>query len=289
MRARLLYRYVPSALAGLMLGLVMLRLFWVPPPEPESPPAQAVAARPAARPIRPPPPSFDIVRASSQGDLVMAGRAFPGATVTVLDDERPIGTTRADRKGEWVMVPDMPLKPGPHALFVRSDTPDGFREANDEPVVLFIPRGPGLKAVALGDDGRGRIRHGGVLISAVTRLGEDGLFLMGRGPADASIILYCDNLPVGEAVPDERGRWRLATRLSLRNGRHALRADQVVNGQVVASADAILEIGLPKLVSTIDATFNEGIDFEDGIPIIIEGGGRRLTGRTPGQGPSIRY
>lgn len=288
MRARLYDRFVPSALAGLMLGLVMLRLFWAPVPPLEPPPPQT-AAKPVAKPVRPLPPSFDIVRASSLGDLVIAGRAFPGATVTVLDDEKPIGSTRADRKGEWVMVPDMPLKPGPHALYVRSDTPDGFRESNQEPVVLFIPRRPDQKAVALGDDGRGRIRHGGVLISAVTRLGESGLYLLGRGPANADIILYCDNLPVGEVTPDDRGRWRLATRLALRNGRHALRADHVVGGEVVASADAILEIGLPKLVSTVDAGFNEGIDFEDGIPIIIEGGGRRLTGRTPGQGPSVRY
>lgn len=289
MRTRPFYRYGTTVMATLLLGLVWLRLFGWPAAEPIAAPEAAIRLPGVVKPARPATPSFDIVRASALGTLVMAGRATPGATVTVLDGETPLGSERANRKGEWVVVPDKPLAPGQHTLYVRADTADGFRELNEQPVVLLIPDRPDLPAVALGGDGRGNIRHGsGVLISAVTRLGADGLYLLGKGPVDAQLIVYCDNLPIGEVVPDERGRWRLATRLALRNGRHNLRADLLSDGVAVASAHAILEIGLPKLVS-VDARLDDSIDFENGIPILIEGGGRRLTGRTPGRGPVIRY
>ncbi len=291
MRRLFLYRYGSTAVASLLLGLVMLRLFLPPLDTTDSKPAtanQPTLLPTTAKLARPVAPSFDIVRATAQGNMVMAGRATPGATVTVLDGDRPLGSVKADRFGEWVVVPDAALPPGSHSLYVRADTADGFRERSDQPVVLLIPDRPGLPTVSLDTDRYGNVRHGSpVLITAATRLGANGLFLVGRGPADASLIVYYDNLPIGEAIPDERGRWTLAVRLILRNGRHTLRTDYVSGGVVVASGHAFLEMGLPKLVS-MDPRRDDVIDFENGIPILVEGGGRRLGGRTPGEGPSVR-
>lgn len=284
------YRHCRTSLvAGLLLGVVMLRVLHQPGEEVPPPPPTATPLPAHVKPQRPPPPTFDIVRASRFGTLVMAGRASPGALVTVLDGDVPVGSTKADRKGEWVVVPDGALSPGRHELYVRADSSDGYRNLNDEAVVLLIPERPDQNPVTLGGDGAGRVQHGtGLFIGSATRLGPDGLFLAGKGPTDALLVVYYDNLPVGEAIPDEYGRWRLAARLDIHSGRHSLRVDQVADGMVVASAGAILEIGLPKLVS-MDVRINELLDFEDGIPILIEGGGRRLTGRTPGQGPAVRY
>ncbi len=51
-------------------------------------------------------PSFDIVRIGPEGDAVMAGRAQPGSTVVSLDNGKPIGEVTADKRGEWVFVPN---------------------------------------------------------------------------------------------------------------------------------------------------------------------------------------
>lgn len=288
MRTSPMYRYGSTVLAGLLLGLVMLRLFMPPLDRPEPAAPQALMLPTTPKLARPVAPSFDIVRVTAQGHMVMAGRANPGATVTVLDGERPLGSVTADRHGEWVVVPDAPLAPGSHALFVRAETADGFREHSDQPVTLLVPDRPGLPSVALDTDRYGNVRGGSpVMITAATRLGSGGLFLLGKGPVDASLIVYFDNLPIGEAIPDERGRWTLAVRLTLRTGRHTLRADYVSDGVVLATGEAILELGLPKLVS-LDPRLDQMLDFENGIPILVEGGGRRLTGRTPGQGPTVR-
>jgi hypothetical protein len=283
MRRPLFYRYATTALAGALLGLVMLRLLPLPVTTSEPERSAAPVRLPTiAKVARPTAPSFDIVRATAEGSLVIAGRANPNATVTVLDGDRPLGAARADRHGEWVVVPDKSLPPGSHALYLVAETADGFRERNDQPVTLLIPARPGLAPVTL------NLRNGPVIITAATQLGPTGLFLMGRGPADADLVIHVDGMPVGEAVPDEQGRWRLAVRIALRNGRHTLRADQVSDGVVLATGNAILEVGMPKLVST-DPRLDEVIEFENGVPILVEGGGRRLSGHAPGRGPTIRH
>ena len=62
------------------------------------------------------PPSFDVVRISQQCTAVIAGRAEPGARVTVWDGDRPLGQVEADRRGEWVLVVGEPLRSGSRQL-----------------------------------------------------------------------------------------------------------------------------------------------------------------------------
>ena len=73
----------------------------------------AAAPRPAAKPAPAAAPSvkpaFDVVRVAPDGSAVLAGRAAPGAQVTVRDRGRALGVVEADRRGEWVLVPDRAL------------------------------------------------------------------------------------------------------------------------------------------------------------------------------------
>ncbi|MBB4265422.1 LysM peptidoglycan-binding domain-containing protein [Roseospira visakhapatnamensis] len=65
-------------------------------------------------------PRFDVVRVAPDGQAVMAGRAAPGATVSILDDGRELGQADADSRGQWVFVPDAPLPPGERRLTLVS-------------------------------------------------------------------------------------------------------------------------------------------------------------------------
>ena len=60
-------------------------------------------------------PTFDVVRVTRDGNAVIAGRAEPGATVTVLDQGLPLGTVTADPNGEWVLIPQRQLDAGARA------------------------------------------------------------------------------------------------------------------------------------------------------------------------------
>ena len=57
-------------------------------------------------------PRFDLVRVAPNGTAVLAGRAEPGARVTVRDGEREFGRTLADQRGYWMLMPAAPLPPG---------------------------------------------------------------------------------------------------------------------------------------------------------------------------------
>lgn len=103
-------------------------------PKPPSDPAPAKP--PAAEETG---PRFDVVRVTPEGEAVIAGRATPGSTVTVRDGDTPLGAVVADRRGEWVLLPDQPLPPGSRELSLseRSGTADPL--PSERVVVLVVP------------------------------------------------------------------------------------------------------------------------------------------------------
>ncbi len=124
------------------------------PPVARSPSAAAPAervAKPADSPQRrpgltapavveqPTRPSFDVVRVNPRGDAVIAGRAEPDAEVTIREGSTEIGKVKADARGEWVLVPKMPLASGSRELSLSAKRDDGAVTESDQNVVLVVP------------------------------------------------------------------------------------------------------------------------------------------------------
>jgi nucleoid-associated protein YgaU len=94
------------------------------------------ASAPAATMI---PPRFDVVRVGARGSAVVAGRAAPGAEVILFaDNGRELGRARADRRGEFVILPADALPPGPMELSLRARIGDQ-EMAGPDTVVLVVP------------------------------------------------------------------------------------------------------------------------------------------------------
>src|SRR5262249_35433620 len=82
----------------------------------------------------------DVVRVRPDGQTVIAGRADPGAKVTVLDGETVVATATADARGEWVALPDKALTPGSHELSLTEKSPsDGSERRSANVVVVSVP------------------------------------------------------------------------------------------------------------------------------------------------------
>ena len=111
----------------------------VPQPEdnPVPPEASQTAAPPEMEPapeaVQPPPAesgkamalTVDSADIDNSGRAVIAGRATPGSEITAKLDGRPIGRTRSNADGVFVLVPDAPLPKGTSKLTLESGGADG--------------------------------------------------------------------------------------------------------------------------------------------------------------------
>jgi nucleoid-associated protein YgaU len=233
------------------------------PPVP--PPAAAGRSNPTPALATPPPepqikPSFDVVRINPQGDAVMAGRAAPGAEVSIARGGKEIGRVQADEQGAWVFVPLAPLPPGDQELTLSEHDQAGRDIKGDGSVLLVVPgqathvqptgpiavlstpnAAPVTLQAAPGPPPRGAKPGALPKASAASRLSLDALEydehgetrFAGTAPAGSSVRVYSDHQPIGDAIAGPDGRWTLKPQAPIAPGTHDLRIDQLTaHGQV---------------------------------------------------------
>ncbi|HKP25545.1 MAG TPA: LysM peptidoglycan-binding domain-containing protein [Dongiaceae bacterium] len=220
------------------------------------------------------PPSFDVVRVNPSGDAVIAGRAEPDAEVTILDQGKPIGSVKADGRGEWVFLPDSALDPGEHSFTLESKPEDAAESAatkqeSETSVVVLVPQvakdiagrtseqPSGALAIEVPKSGTGPTRVLNVPnqpaeasagaskvpeISAIDYDAEGRAVLSGRAPEGARLFVYLDNDAIGEAIADENGLWTFTPSTPIKPGLHVIRVDQVdETGKVLARTQTPFE------------------------------------------------
>lgn len=236
-------------------------------------PLPAPTAPPAAAPVTPgapatgPAPSFDIVRINPRGDAVMAGRATPGAGLTIRDGSRDLGHARADTQGNWVFLPSEPLQPGARELAVVEVRPGGQERRSEGSVLLVVPEAgaspanAGPLAVLSTPGAAPRMLQGpqptaeptapatvrpptggatpsrpasGLGLDVVDYDERGEIRFAGTAPPGANLRLYVDNQPVGDATADPVGRWTMAPAAPVVAGEHRLRLDQLAAGGQVS-------------------------------------------------------
>lgn len=212
-------------------------------------PVVAPAPAPTAETATPAPvaPAFDIVRVAPDGSAVVAGRAAPGAQVSLRADGQEIATARADAQGQFAIVPDKPLAPGGRTLTLQAQGPGGQMIAGAAPVVVAVPErqapSEGAVAVLAPPDAAPSLLQVAPLPKD-SHLGLDivdydehgAIRFAGRGQPGATLRLYVDNTPVGEARAGADGKWTLVPpEGTVPTGQHQLRLDELgAQGKVVA-------------------------------------------------------
>ncbi len=100
----------------------------------------------------PPPPAlprFDIVRVDRNGYAVIAGRAKPGADVTVYANDEVLAEETAGSDGSWALSVDTPLEAGPVELSLSMTTVDGLTVRSEETIIIYVPKRDGDRPLVL--------------------------------------------------------------------------------------------------------------------------------------------
>ncbi|MCH7958307.1 MAG: LysM peptidoglycan-binding domain-containing protein [Proteobacteria bacterium] len=144
----------PLLLIAVGVGVVVVAIglnyvLWQEEVTEVAPPAEQAAVRDAGRTTPPAAAkpkkeesaslTFDVVRVTPEGEAVIAGRAKPGSTVTILDKDKSLGEVTADARGEWVFVPEKPLASGSRELGLEIRKKGGETVQSESVVVVVVP------------------------------------------------------------------------------------------------------------------------------------------------------
>lgn len=201
-------------------------------------------------------PSFDVVRVERDGSTVMAGRAEPGAKVTINANGRPLAEVTADARGEWVLALDEPLPPGAVDLTLTAIGPEGSILHSQQKVAVSVPDRPDkLALVVVSEPGKAsRVLQGpgvpadaGKLVLEVVDYDQDGAVIFsGRGDPEGKVSVYVADELVGTATADKDGHWELRPKTPIEPGVYTLRIDQLdSDGEVAARVELPFERSAP--------------------------------------------
>lgn len=225
-------------------------------------------------------PSFDVVRAEPSGDIIMAGRAEPGWTVSVESGSKHIGSAVASENGEWLLQPSKPLAPGEHSLSLKAQPANGGRtlfskqrlmlsletQKENQPLVALTEEGkptrilqmsPNSKSASTADLAvmsklqKGKVPPAKQVTFSSIDYDENGVKsvvrINGYAAPGTNISLYIDNESVGTATTDATGAWSFAANRELADGNHAMRADAIekTSGKVITRAEVSFNRELP--------------------------------------------
>jgi nucleoid-associated protein YgaU len=186
-------------------------------------------------------PSFDTVRVEEGGNTIVAGRAEPGAEITIKHNGTVVGMGVANADGAFVVTPGKPLPQGPGVISIEMKTKDKTiasqqtvavdvkAKSGSQPMVAVLTPGAPTKLVQTPGDAKPALEPmKTVNIDSVDYDEKGNMIFGGRGPAGNKVQLYVDNKPY-DAITEigKDGTWTLAGKAPLDVGAHTMRADEI--------------------------------------------------------------
>lgn len=231
-------------------------------------------------------PSFDIVRVDRSGYAVIAGRAKPGARVTIYANGEELAQTTGEADGAWVVATDTPLDAGPVELTLAMTMADGSTIRSEETIVIYVPEREGDAPLVLRttpggatevlQDPRDTPEGMGPLSLDVIDYDDAGAVIFaGRAEPGRVVELYINRQLIGRVPADEKGRWTIAPEGEIPPGVYQLLVVQLDENGRPAYA-----IELPFERATMDQ-----IELRDGKVIVQPGNSLwRIARRAYGRG-----
>jgi nucleoid-associated protein YgaU len=220
-------------------------------------PEAKVPADTAARPAGAK-PSFDVVRVEPSGAAIVAGRAAPHATVTILNKGIKLSEVTADQTGAFAAIPPA-LPPGDHLLTLRVSGSDGEVDS-EQSVTISVPSQPGARVVAaltdpdqptrvLSDSAKPIAGGPQVTIRTVEAGQEGAFFASGAAPAGSAVRLYLNGSFVADVRAAADSSWSLRVEKGMTPGHYDVRADLLEADSAQVAGRAAVPFDYPAQVA----------------------------------------
>jgi nucleoid-associated protein YgaU len=232
-----------------------------PPPTTETPVAKPGPPGEEAAPAL---PSFDIVYVNRNGDAVIAGRAKPGAKVTVTANGAPLASTTALENGDWQLESPTPLEAGAVELGLEMTTTDGQTIRSDETVIIYVPTRPtdrplvvkttpGGPTVVLQEPTEGAAGLGPLALEVIDYDDTGAVIFSGRAEPGMVVQLLLDKQFIAQTTADAKGRWTITPGAPIPPGVYVLNVVQLdANGRPKYAIELPFERARPEEVELRD-------------------------------------
>ncbi|SOH93492.1 hypothetical protein SAMN06273572_102168 [Monaibacterium marinum] len=216
----------------------------------EADPMEQAAAEPqqSARPA----PEFDLVRVETDGATVIAGRAEPGAEVTITVDGQAVGTATASARGEFVAMVDTPQTGAAQEIRLQTGSVEQGNESTSEEAVIVIVDTPSedetqaeAPVVVLSTPATVEVIQpaieqiaGQIVLDSISYSAEGDVVLSGRGQPGSAARIYANGAPITQADIRQDGNWSVVVN-TINVGDYTLRVDEVdTEGEVTSRAES---------------------------------------------------
>ncbi|MHA7873308.1 MAG: Ig-like domain-containing protein [Hyphococcus sp.] len=235
--------------------------------DPEETVEQAVDETPEAAPEgvdEPDLPSFDIVRVDRSGYAVIAGRARPGADVTIYANDEELATATAEADGAWAVATETPLDAGPVELSLSMTTEDGLTIRSEETILIYVPERegdlplvlrttPGGATEVLQDPREAPAGLGPLSLDVIDYDDSGAVIFSGRAEPGRVVQLFINRQPIGQTVASESGRWMISPEAQIPPGVYQLLVIQLdENGRPAYAIELPFERASPEQIEIRD-------------------------------------
>ena len=166
--------------------------------------------------------SFDLVRVSSKGDVIMAGKSEPNRKIQLLDSQEVLSTFQSDANGEWIWLSENPLKNGIKKFKLRYYGHE-YTEESHQTIIVLIDNSKSSKpkVAKFFDNENDKIDMldldkiaDGIILDFVNYSLPDNVILSGRTLPRNNVRLTVRDKIIEEVEADDDGKWKMILKIS---------------------------------------------------------------------------
>ena len=159
--------------------------------------------------------TFDLVRISKNGDVVMAGKSEPNEVIELLDGQEILAEFVSDANGDWIWINDSPLKNGIKKFKLKYKDITRTNNKSDQMIIVLIDNKTKPKVAKLSNSDVKNIDvlnleniYDGITLDVLSYSPSGLVILSGRTLPNNELNILKAEKDIGKTQSDENGKWK---------------------------------------------------------------------------------